>query len=143
EDRDARAMVGDAARKHGGDHGLADLGSGPGDEDAARAHRPRFLADLVAQGRELPLSAGDPHQAAIVGALSRPIARAASPTSCAARRSSVGSWVAITVKRRREEPSGTVGGRMPWANTPRSSSPSQSSMVSSASPISIGTIWVV
>ena len=51
-------------------------------------------------------------------------------------------WVAITVKRSREEPSGTVGGRIPWAKTPRSSSRSQSSIVRSASPTSTGTIWV-
>ena len=52
-------------------------------------------------------------------------------------------WVAITVSRSREEPSGTVGGRIPWAKTPRSSASSQSRIVGSASPTSIGRIWVV
>ena len=53
-----------------------------------------------------------------------------------------GSWVAIAVKRRREVPSGTVGGRIPWAKTPCSSSASESRIVCAESPTSTGTIWL-
>ena len=74
----------------------------------------------------------------------RPRARAPPRrTAAAARRSSSSRWVAITVKRSREEPSGTVGGRIPWAKTPASSS-ALAELPSSApaSPTSTGTIWV-
>ena len=49
-------------------------------------------------------------------------------------------WVAIKVIRRRDVPSGTVGGRIPWAKTPRSKSCSEKRMHLAASPIISGKI---
>jgi hypothetical protein len=49
----------------------------------------------------------------------------------------------MTASRSREVPSGTVGGRIAWANTPRSSARSHTAMATRASPITRGTIWVV
>src|SRR6185295_15647006 len=49
-------------------------------------------------------------------------------------------WVAITVMRKRDVPTGTVGGRMPWANTPRSSKTPDNAMQRAASPTISGKI---
>ena len=49
---------------------------------------------------------------------------------------------AITARRRRELPGGTVGGRIAWAKTPRASAPSQTRTVMAASPMTSGTICV-
>ena len=56
---------------------------------------------------------------------SKPADRAAAPSVCAAARSSSSRWVAITARRSREVMSGTVGGRIAWANTPPASAVSQ------------------
>ena len=97
----------------GGDDGLADLGPGPGDEDAGGGcSRRRAPSGGDGCGAERGRARGRRRRPA-----SRP------------RSSSPARWVAITVKRRREEPSGTVGGRIPWAKTPRSRTRSQSSIV--------------
>jgi CheY-like chemotaxis protein len=56
---------------------------------------------------------------------------------------SASEWVAISVKRRRLVPTGTVCGRIPWAKAPSARSASENSMVVSAGPMTIGTIWVV
>ena len=66
----------------------------------------------------------------------------AAPRARAARWSAVGSCVDIAVKRSRAVPSGTVGGRMPWANTPCSSSASEILIACSESPMWTGTIWL-
>ncbi len=42
--------------------------------------------------------------------------------------------------RKREVPTGTVGGRMPWANTPRSSNAADKAMQRAASPTISGKI---
>ena len=49
-------------------------------------------------------------------------------------------WVAITVRRRRELPSGTVGGRIAWAKTPSRSARSHSAVAARASPTISGMI---
>ena len=64
------------------------------------------------------------------------------PITWAAPRSSSARWVAITVSRSRELPSGTVGGRIAWAKTPSRSARSQSAVAVFASPTISGTIWV-
>ena len=48
--------------------------------------------------------------------------------------------VAISVMRKRDVPGGTVGGRMPCANTPRSSNAADNAMHRSASPTISGKI---
>ena len=66
----------------------------------------------------------------------------AAPSTRAAPRSAPGSCVDIAVKRSREVPSGTVGGRMPWAKMPCSSMASDSLIVCVESPTRTGTIWL-
>ena len=51
-------------------------------------------------------------------------------------------WVAITVILNREVAGGTVGGRIPWANTPRENRYSENFMHASASPTMSGRIWL-
>ena len=48
----------------------------------------------------------------------------------------------MTARRSRDVPSGTVGGRMAWAKTPRSSAASQTAIACAASPMTSGTICV-
>src|SRR6185369_13822037 len=60
-----------------------------------------------------------------------------------AQESSSAAWVAMTVQRSLQEPAGTVGGRIPWTNRPSSSNSSENRMVTPASAVMIGTIWVV
>ncbi len=67
-----------------------------------------------------------------------PLRRSALPP--AADRRSGGS--PSSVRRRRQVPGGTVGGRIACAKTPSASRRSQSAIASSASPITSGTIWV-
>ena len=72
----------------------------------------------------------------------KPAAMAARDSVWAASRSSPRVCDAITARRSREVPSGTVGGRMAWAKTPRSSAASHTDMARWASPTTSGTIWV-
>ena len=58
-------------------------------------------------------------------------------------RSSLFVCEAITARRRREVPSGTVGGRIAWANTPFSMPRSQTFIACAASPTTSGTMWVL
>ena len=60
----------------------------------------------------------------------------------AASRSSERVCDAITASRSRDVSAGTVGGRMAWANTPRSSARSLALTASAASPTISGTICV-
>ena len=53
------------------------------------------------------------------------------------------SWVAIATRRSREVPSGTVGGRVAWANTPPCRGASHTDMAVCASPTTRGTIGIV
>jgi hypothetical protein len=48
----------------------------------------------------------------------------------------------MTASRSRDVPSGTVGGRIAWANTPPSSASSHMRIAWCASPTTSGTIWV-
>jgi hypothetical protein len=48
----------------------------------------------------------------------------------------------MAVTRRRLLSDGTVGGRMPWTNTPWSSSAAESAIVAPGGPIKTGTIGV-
>ena len=50
--------------------------------------------------------------------------------------------VAMSVRRRRPVPSGTVGGRIPWTNTPRSNKARDAAIVSPSDPTRIGTMAV-
>ena len=113
-------------RKRRRHHRLADLGAGPGDEEAG--HWARGLRGAPERRR--------PHRPP------RPEPAAARPITRAAARSSSARWLAITVSRSLEVPSGTVGGRIACANTPRSSVRSQSAVARRASPTVTGTIWV-
>ena len=120
-------------------------GVGAGDEEAAHARaRLRGLALDVERARRTSRGgvARGRHRARPRPGGSRPAARrgrararprAARPCVCEA----------ITARRRRDVPSGTVGGRIAWANTPRSIASSQIRIACSASPTTSGTIWVV
>jgi hypothetical protein len=66
----------------------------------------------------------------------------ASASTRAASRSSDLVCEAITARRSRDVPAGTVGGRIAWANTPRSSARSQAAIAASGSPTISGTIGV-
>ena len=103
-----------------GDHGLADPGVGPGDEEAAqrplralpRARRARGAAAARARAASCAVTIGS----AAPGW--KPAASAARASVWAASRSSPRVCEAITASRSREVPSGTVGGRIAWAKTP-------------------------
>ena len=72
-----------------------------------------------------------------------PACSAARPSTRAASRSSSLVCEAITARRSREVPGATVGGRIAWAKTPRSSAASQIAQRGLASPTTSGTICVV
>ena len=73
----------------------------------------------------------------------KPAAIAARDSVWAASRSSPRVCDAITARRSREVPSGTVGGRMAWAKTPALERRLAHRIARSASPTTSGTIWVV
>src|SRR3954451_23027029 len=72
----------------------------------------------------------------------KPARSAARASTRAAERSSSRVCEAMTARRRRELPSGTVGGRIAWANTPASSAASVIRVASSAEPTISGMICV-
>ena len=61
----------------------------------------------------------------------------------AASRRSSGACEASDTTRRRELPSGTVGGRIAWANAPRRRAASQSAVAESGAPTTSGMIGIV
>ena len=109
-------------------------------EDAARgaARRPSGLGAIAvraARRRRRPPARPTPGR--------NPAFSAALPRTCAASCSSALVWDAMTVSRSREVPSGTVGGRIACAKTPRSIASSHMRTAMPASPTISGTIWVV
>ena len=132
--------------QRGGEDGLADARVGPGDEEAAQARARARLRGLALDversfGRRRGGLARGRHRHALARAEAGLQRRA--PEHRAASRSSALLCEAITARRRREVPSGTVGGRMAWAKTPRSIASSQMRIACLASPTTSGTICVV
>ena len=114
------------------DDRLADLGAGAGDEEPARS---ALGAAQLARARGGRRSRSGERRASRRARLADHRARRARSSSARGGSPSPSAAAASV-------PSGTVGGRIAWANTPPSSARSQSAIARPASPTISGTIWV-